>query len=155
MQKCIWEFYPADECSFCCPGKKEFVSVYTDGVKCHKQKPLLLINLKELHLEFLRSINYQESFSKFCQLCPKWHVTTMTYPEIFWGDLFQQGVGEGGCDTPLWVQGKALVGTRQQSSQKLQRFSTLKSLTVIPSTTYDDTHSTYFFQKSCLNSSLK
>ena len=36
---------------------------------------------------------------------------------------------EGGCDAPLWVQGKALVGTMQQSSRRLQGFSTLRSLT--------------------------
>ena len=44
----------------------------------------------------------------------------VTYPEIFWGDRFQQGVWRGGCDAPLWVEGKALVETRWQSFQKLQ-----------------------------------
>ena len=43
---------------------------------------------------------------------------------FFWG-----GEGEGNCDTPLRVQGKGVVGTRWQSSQKLQGFSTQKSLT--------------------------
>ena len=55
----------------------------------------------------------------------------VTYPEIFWGDQFQQGAESlgGGCDAVLWVQGKALLVTSQQSSWKLQGFSTLKSLT--------------------------
>ena len=64
------------------------VSVYIDGVKCH----ILLINLNELHLEFLRTTDYQESFPKFCQLYPKWCVTPVTYLEIFCGDWFQQRV---------------------------------------------------------------
>ena len=34
-----------------CPGKKEYVSVNIDGEKTHFQKRLLLINLKELHIE--------------------------------------------------------------------------------------------------------
>ena len=38
--------------------------------------------------------------------------------------------GEGAGDAPLWVQDMALVGTRRQSSRKLQGFSTLKSLTL-------------------------
>ena len=74
MVKCILGFYQSDEYSRCCPGKKEFVSVTIDGVKCHKQKHLLLINLKELHLEFLNT-TYKIGFSKFCQLRPKWCVT--------------------------------------------------------------------------------
>ena len=58
-----------------------------------------------------------------------------TYTEIFLGDQFQQkvffggGEGERNCDAPLRVQGKGVVGTRWQSSQKLQGFSTQKSLT--------------------------
>ena len=47
----------------------------------------------------------------------------------FWADWFQQGVwGRGrGCDSPSLVQGKALVGSNLQSSQKLQWFSTVKN----------------------------
>ena len=56
-----------------CPEKKEFVSVKTDGVKQHKQKRLLLCNLKELHIEFLKST--QIGFPKFCQLRAKWCIT--------------------------------------------------------------------------------
>ena len=58
-----------------CPGKKEFVSVKIDGVTQHKQKRLLLCNLKELHIEFLKSTHLQIGFSKFCQLRPKWCIT--------------------------------------------------------------------------------
>ena len=37
-----------------CPAKKEYVSIKTDTFKQHKQKRLLLTNLKELHLQFLK-----------------------------------------------------------------------------------------------------
>ena len=55
--------------------KRNFVSVTIDGVRCHKQKYLLLINLKELHLVFLNTTDHKIGFSKFCQLCLKWCVT--------------------------------------------------------------------------------
>ena len=44
------------------------------------------------------------------------------YLEIFGETDFSRGFGGGGtgCDSPSWVQGKALVGSKQQSSQKLQ-----------------------------------
>ena len=35
-----------------CPEKKDFVTVQTDQVKVKKQKRMLLVNLKELYLEF-------------------------------------------------------------------------------------------------------
>ena len=73
--KCILDLYQSDEYSRCCPGKKKFVSVTIDGVKCHKQKHLLLINLKELHLAFLNITDYKIGFSKFFQLHLKWCVT--------------------------------------------------------------------------------
>ena len=56
---------------------------------------------------------------------------SVTYPDIFGGDRFQQGVWEGGCSVPLWVQGKAQVGTRWQNSRKLHGFSTLNHLLLI------------------------
>ena len=58
-----------------------------------------------------------------------------------------------GWDAPLWMQGKALVGTRWHSSWKLQGFYTLTALTFdenISSTTFDETNSTYFFSKVLL-----
>lgn len=65
-------FYTCDEYSRMCPGKKEFVSVKVDGVKQHIQKRLLLVNLKELHLEFINKHEDTIGFSKFCELRPKW-----------------------------------------------------------------------------------
>ena len=41
-------FYELEEYSRICPGKKEFVVVRDGGVKSHKQKQLLLLNLHEL-----------------------------------------------------------------------------------------------------------
>ena len=50
---------------------------------------------------------------KFLELiCVKFSVT---YPEIVWGDQFQKG-----CDAPLWVQGKALVGTMEPPAKLLE-----------------------------------
>ena len=72
MVKCIFDFYQSDEYSRCCPGKKESVPVSTDGLKCHKQKRLLLITLKEHHLVFLNITGHKIGISKFCQLQPKW-----------------------------------------------------------------------------------
>ena len=66
---------------------------------------------------------------------------------------FSGGFEMRGWDAPLWMQGKALVGTRRQSSWKLQGFYTLTALTFdenISSTTFDETNSTYFFSKVLL-----
>ena len=55
------------------PGTKDYVSV---GKRVHKQKRLLLCNLKELYSAFKEK--YPDSkigFSKFCSLRPKWCVT--------------------------------------------------------------------------------
>ena len=51
----VINFYQSDDFSRMYPGKKEFVSVKIEGVKQHMQKRLLLINLKELHLEFKKA----------------------------------------------------------------------------------------------------
>ena len=54
------------------PWLKEHVSVRFD----EKQKCILLANLKELYLEFIKSNDDEISFSKFCELRrPKWCVT--------------------------------------------------------------------------------
>ena len=68
----ILEFYESDEYSLMCPGQKEFVSVKEGGERKQKQKRLLLVNLKELHTEFVRKTEDIISFSKFCELHPKW-----------------------------------------------------------------------------------
>ena len=48
------QFYEDDEYSRMCPGAKQYKSksVTIDGVKRKKQKRLLLVNMKELYLEF-------------------------------------------------------------------------------------------------------
>ena len=48
----VKQFYEDDEYSRMCPGAKEYKSVTTDGVKRKKQNRLLLVNIKELYLEF-------------------------------------------------------------------------------------------------------
>ena len=59
-----------------CPGKKDFVTVQTDQVKVQKQKRMLLVNLKELYLEFKKKHeNAKVGLSKFCSLRPRWCVT--------------------------------------------------------------------------------
>lgn len=68
-------FYQSDEYSRMCPGKKEYVSVKTDDGRVQMQKRLLLLNLKELHIEYLKTTGDKIGFSKFCELRPKWCVT--------------------------------------------------------------------------------
>ena len=54
------------------PGKKDFISI---GMNIHKQKRLLLANLKELYSIFKSKHPLLEiGFSKFCSLRPKWCV---------------------------------------------------------------------------------
>ena len=56
-------------------GKKDFVTVQTDQVKVKKQKRMLLVNLKELYLEFKKKHeNTKVGLSKFCSLRPRWCV---------------------------------------------------------------------------------
>ena len=69
----VISFYEDDEHSRLMPGKKDYVSIQRN---VHKQKRLLLCNLKELYALFKKQ--YPESmigFSKFCGLRPKWCVT--------------------------------------------------------------------------------
>jgi hypothetical protein len=55
------------------PGKKDFVSIKRN---VHKQKRLLLCNLKELYVLFKeQNAEVKIGFSKFCTLRPKWCVT--------------------------------------------------------------------------------
>ena len=54
------QFYEDNEYSKICPRTKENKSVTIDGVKKKKQKRLLLVNMKELYLEFRKKyINSQ------------------------------------------------------------------------------------------------
>ena len=74
IAECVAAFYEDDQFSRNCPGKKDFVSERINGEKFHKQKRLLLVNLKKLHQEFKKSCNKDISFSKFGELCPKWYI---------------------------------------------------------------------------------
>ena len=52
---------------------KDFVSVTKDSVKSKHQKRLLLLNIKQLFLEFKKECpTVKIGFSKFCELRPKW-----------------------------------------------------------------------------------
>ena len=66
-------FYESDEVSRQCPGKKDFVSVKNkDGSRQHKQKRLILGNLREIFALFNESDeNPKIGFSTFCSLRPK------------------------------------------------------------------------------------
>ena len=65
LKQVVEHFYESDQYS---SRKEGFFFVKIDGVKQHKQKRLLLCNLKELHIEFLKSTHLHIGFSKFCQL---------------------------------------------------------------------------------------
>ena len=52
---------------------KDFSPVTKDCVKTKHQKRLLLLNIKELFLEFKKEYpTVKIEFSKFCELRPKW-----------------------------------------------------------------------------------
>ena len=67
-----------------CPGQKENKSVRVDGHKVQMQKRLLLLNLRELHQEYDKIYPKEISFSKFCELRPKWcmNVNSKGMPSI-------------------------------------------------------------------------
>ena len=79
------KFYEDDEYSRMCPGAKEYQSVTIDCVNRKKQKGLLLVNIKELYLEFRKTYisNSQENdnpkihigLSNFFSLRLKWVIT--------------------------------------------------------------------------------
>ena len=66
-------FYESDEVSRQCPGKKDFLSVKNeDGSRQHKQKRLILGNLREIFALFCEDEeNPKIGFSTFCSLRPK------------------------------------------------------------------------------------
>ena len=75
-------FYQKDEYSRCCPGMKDFVSVTKDSIKTKHQKFLLLLNTKQLFLEFKKEYpSVKIEFSKFSELRPKW-VKTVNHSGI-------------------------------------------------------------------------
>ena len=68
----IQSFYEDDEFTRIMPGKKDYVSISRNN---HRQKRLILSNLKELYANFkTRHSHIQVGFSKFCELRPKWCV---------------------------------------------------------------------------------
>ncbi|XP_048845329.1 uncharacterized protein LOC125716737 isoform X3 [Brienomyrus brachyistius] len=65
--------YQDEEFSRMCPGMKDCVSVKTDDGTVYKQKRLILVNLKELYLEYTkRHPDDDVGISKFCELRPLW-----------------------------------------------------------------------------------
>lgn len=74
--KLIEDFYQDDEFSRQCPGQKDYVLIRTEQGKIHTQKRMLLVNLKELYIEFKKRYeSIKVGFSKFCSLRPRWCVT--------------------------------------------------------------------------------
>ena len=71
----IKEFYRDDSNSRICAGIKEYVSVLNEQTqeKEHRQKRLLLYNLKDLHTKFIKdnSSHINPSFSAFASLHPR------------------------------------------------------------------------------------
>ena len=62
-----------DEFSKMMPGSRDHVSIARN---VHKQKRLLLCNLKELHCAYKEKYPHHKiGLSKFCQLRPKWCIT--------------------------------------------------------------------------------
>ena len=75
IAKVIKEFYELDSISRIMPGKKDFVSVIVGDQRIHKQKRLILCNLKELFHEFKNQHpDVSIGFSKFAELRPKQHI---------------------------------------------------------------------------------
>ena len=73
IRKVVVNFFEDDEFSRLMPGKKDYVSV---GKNVHKQRRLLLCNLKELYSAFKeRYPDAKVGFSKFCSLRPKWCIS--------------------------------------------------------------------------------
>ena len=69
----VHDFFENDEHTRLMPGRKNFVSIQRN---VHKQRHLLLCNLKEAYATFKkRHPDIKIGFSKLCSLRPKWCVT--------------------------------------------------------------------------------
>ena len=69
----IVDFYQSDEYTRMCPGQKDFVVIRTTEGKEYRQKRLLLINLRELFMQYKNKYPTDKvGFAKFCELRPKW-----------------------------------------------------------------------------------
>jgi hypothetical protein len=71
----VINYYQDDTVSRLLPGKNDFVTIRICGTKEHKQKRLILTNLKEVHANFKTETGLKIGFSKFVELRPKWCVT--------------------------------------------------------------------------------
>ena len=70
--KLVKEFYMSEEISRIMPGMKDFVSVIDGEVRVHKQKHLVLCNLKEAFKHFKNvHPSIKIGFTKFAELRPK------------------------------------------------------------------------------------
>ena len=78
VQKNFISCYGSDEFSRMCPGKKEYVSVKVKGRREHIQKRLLLVNLKELHIDTIKELGYQ-SFVNWGQNGVFWWVELLVF----------------------------------------------------------------------------
>lgn len=68
----VKQFYLLDDISRIMPGRKDFVSIKTLNGRVHKQKRLLLFNLKDIFEQFkLQFPNIKISLSKFKSLRPR------------------------------------------------------------------------------------
>lgn len=68
----VIEFYNSDDVSRIMAGKKNYVTVKENGNKIHKQKRLMLSNLRESYRFYKEQHpNFKVSFSKFAQLRPR------------------------------------------------------------------------------------
>ena len=68
----VTSFYENDSSSRMMPGKEDYISVITDHGRVHKQKRLVLGNLKELYQAFKNEYpTLHIGFTKFAELRPK------------------------------------------------------------------------------------
>lgn len=71
----VKEFYENDENSRVMPNKKDVISIKINGEKQHKQKRLMLCDIKALHVQFKQQFpSFPLSLSKFAELRPPWCV---------------------------------------------------------------------------------
>lgn len=72
VKKQVKDFYLCDDSSRMMPGKKDFISVKTSSGREHKQKRLLMFNIKDLHSRFREKYpSIILSRSMFTKLRPK------------------------------------------------------------------------------------
>lgn len=68
----IKDFYNSDDVSRMMPGKKDFVTIRSQGSKVQVQKRLILANISEIYQFFKEKYpTHRVGFSKFCELRPK------------------------------------------------------------------------------------